>query len=45
MSKEKEVENMKPDENPYLEKPETLDPTEKNKDYEYGGGGDDGSKK
>ena len=33
-------ENMKEKEHPFLEKPDTLDPTEKNnKDLEKGGGG------
>jgi len=33
-------ENMKENQHPFLEKPETLDPTEKNvKDLEKGGGG------
>ena len=42
----KEVENMKPDEQPYLEEPGTFDPTEKNRDEKYGGGGNkDDSKK
>ena len=42
----KEVENMKPEESPYLEEPETFDPTEKNRDENYGGGGNkDDSKK
>lgn len=42
----KEIENMKPDQNPYLEQPETFDPTEKNKkDLIKGGGGDNDSKK
>lgn len=42
----KEVENMKPNENPYKEDPGSFDPTEKNKkDLNKGGGGDSGSKK
>lgn len=42
----KEIENMKTDQNPYLEQPETFDPTEKNKkDLIKGGGGDNGSEK
>lgn len=47
MAKEnKEVQNMKPNTNPYLEKPETLDPTKKNDEYKFGGGGEtNGSKK
>lgn len=36
----KKVENMKPKQNPYIEKPDTFDPTEKNKkDLKKGGGG------
>lgn len=41
MSEKEEVKNMELDKNPYLEKPETFDPTEKNKDEKYGGGGED----
>ena len=34
-------ENMKENQHPFLEKPETLNPTEKNtKDLEKGGGGE-----
>lgn len=40
MVKKKTVENMKPNENPYLSKPKTLDPTKNNKkDLKKGGGG------
>lgn len=45
MAEEKKVQNMKKDQNPFLEEPKTLDPTKENKDYKYGGGGNDGSKK
>lgn len=47
MTKEnKEVKNMKKNQSPYNKKPETLDPTKKNSNYKFGGGGDiDGSKK
>ena len=41
MSKEdKKIPNMERNDTPFLEKPETLDPTEKNKkDLKKGGGG------
>lgn len=48
MTKEnKEVKNMEKNVSPYLEEPETFDPTEKNRDKkESGGGGNkNGSKK
>ena len=35
----KEVENMKPKESPYLEKPDSFNPTEKNKKELVKGGG------
>lgn len=41
----KEIENMKPGENPYLEDPETFDPAIKNEDkLVKGGGGNVGEK-
>src|SRR5699024_2866428 len=42
---EKKVENMKPNESPYLEKPKDFDPARRNQNKKYGGGGKSGSKK
>lgn len=38
-SMSKTIENMKPDENPYLEKPDDFDPARRNQNKKYGGGG------
>ena len=43
MSNKKEVPNMKPNEHPFLEKPEDFDPAKPNEDVKkYGGGGKNG---
>ena len=45
MSKEnKQVENMKPNEHPFLEDPGDFDPAKNHPDEKYGGGGKDGKK-
>ena len=41
----KTVENMKSNENPYLEEPKDFDPARRNQNKKYGGGGKSGSKK
>ena len=42
---EKRIENMKPNESPYLEKPKDFDPARRDQNKKYGGGGKSGGKK